>query len=193
MNRFIEDNAVGEDCRWVLKAPFTTNHRPYLPLDSVETIISGLKSFSNAFYGVIPYVMLQRYFLNKHEVKVTCINGQALHLNHKNYNGNRKKFPEIADDTFLFALAERAIKELKDAHPEFLCSGITRVDIMHCSILNHFYVNEVESLEAGFDIRSSKYEHALSETKNYLSRYHYDILKHSILKVVDMHTKIILK
>jgi hypothetical protein len=127
--------------------------------------------------------MMQRYLLNKHEIKVTCINGRPLHHSHKNYSENRRKFPDKADDEFLFTFAKSAIDELKSACPEFLCSGITRVDIMYCQVLEEYYVNEVESLEAGFDTRHRKFTLALLETQQFLGCYHYDILKDSVLEI----------
>lgn len=181
----------GEICRWVLKVPFTTNHPPYQPIEDIERIISRLKSYSKEFYGVIPYVMLQRCLLDRHEVKVSCINGQPLHSNHKNYSGNRHAFPDRADDDFLFAFAKRAIVILKDAYPEFLTSGLTRVDIMYCAILDQFYVNEVESLEAGFDSRHKRFAQAVRDTQKFLMTYHYDILSFCISQVVNMHIPIL--
>jgi hypothetical protein len=152
LNCVVDLNIEGaEICKWMLKVPQTTNQR-YYSCSNIHEILQKLCKYSRQYYGVIQYVILQRCLINRLEKKVVCLNMEPQYIasigNSDKAAANRTTVTVKHDD--LYDLARQVLSIFKERCPDFLCSGLTRVDFLHCDILKKWFVNEVESLEANF-------------------------------------------
>ena len=129
---------------WMMKLPFVSNGFHKSRVNSIDDIISKLEYYSNNFYGMYPYVMLQPYLTNKKEYKVAVFDGKPLYICKSTKRGSEKAF---SNTTGRMKFAENAVSLLKGRSRNVCCEGLIRVDIMQGND-GSMIVNEFESLEA---------------------------------------------
>ena len=151
----------------MIKFPYKTNQRYRCFQSDVGRIVRRLHNISKEYYGVIPYVFIQRCLINRKEKKVVCWNRKPKYIASIDTVTSKSRKAIPFTDSVIKNFALSAIEKMEKNCPDFLCDGIIRIDIMYCPILERLFVNEIESLEAFFTGEGE------FGTATFLKEYHY--------------------
>jgi len=178
----------------VIKAPFTTNGnwRKYPKnLKKTEKIVPSVEGVLQAAYneldGSIPYVMMQPCIdLAKHkrERKIVFLGGKA---SHATTGFSKGSFP--IDDVEVMQFAQEAYDSvvLKLGRFHWL-DQLARVDVMYNEIEGRMVVNEIESVQACYTMKSSTLRSSCAseeKVENFLIDYYIQQLERLVVRKID--------
>ena len=150
ISKFCEDNNEGKG--WVVKAPYTTGGNWVKYPKTLQQVFNRLYDAYVKFWGMFNYVILQPCLINRRELKVTCLGGEASHI--CGYS-KAEKGPKFANEEEVILFADIVIKTLiKRLGNDHWLEQMSRVDIMYSELRQSMVVNEIESLEAGYKLQS---------------------------------------
>lgn len=179
-------------CRWILKAPFTTNSQHFKRfVDSkdsarrhMNTVTKDLFVSSRPSCYEIPYMILQERVEENNEAKMVFLNrcfshfvsGAAVCQSLDGFSGN---------DLIQFGYR---VFEILAGHPQFIMDGLVRVDVFLSNPPTddggerHIVLNELESLDAGFCSASDSDEHRVY---NFLESYWERRIHESVINICE--------
>lgn len=163
----------------VLKAPYTTNRhwlkyvkKFYKDGSSKPSVENALLLAYNELYGSIPYVLLQPCIdiQKKRERKVVFLGGKASHVT-TGFSVGRGTFPY--EDETVINFAQKAYDVLIERlGPHHWLDQLCRVDVMYNEFEDRMVVNEVESLQACYEMKGTKDLHLDLKVESFLKDYH---------------------
>jgi hypothetical protein len=174
----------------VLKAPFTTNRtwikfpKHFLKLGTKSPSVMGTlkKAFKDFGADTIPYIMMQPCIdkIRKREKKVVFLGGVASHIT----TGYSVDVGFPFDDSSVIKFAQQAYDTLRQRiGPNHWLDQLARVDVMYNEFEDRMVVNEIESLQASYEMQGSSISIQAYDFKvmTFLTGYYIKVFEESIL------------
>jgi hypothetical protein len=176
----------------VIKAPFTTNRhwlkypKQFQKDGSSKSSVEGCLNIAyTELFGSIPYVMMQPCIdiMLKSEVKVVFLGGKASHIT-TGFSVKKSSFPQTESQVIEFA--QKAYDALREQlGPHHWLDQLARVDIMYNEFEQRMVINEVESLQACYEMKSECGREFDIRVEEFLEGSHVEMLETCVISKLN--------